>query len=479
MRASAGVWFVGCPSRMAWAQPYHGVSGGRPTKTNPQRRRYRPPGTPWFPLAGHTGGAPRAPHSTQEITWVKRTGSANRVVCVPLLEACPPARHLFVFPWQTRDCGHLVSAAAVWVRPSRGCGRRLGAAVVWVRRPYGCGCHVTVAISGLPSLYDCCRRVCAAATLCAVTAEGPLQGRDCGARCVGLVPDPRVGLWLELRVLAGRQAAERETNTWSVHPVGCAHVISCAWKKRRGRFPPVCPAGGNHGVPGGRYRLRCGLVCVGRPPDTPWYGCAQAIREETNHEPHPCAMRARPPTRKAAYTLARLPACAYTLALLRLLCAQSPTLTEPCPGRKPTTVYRIVLCRVLNEWELCVLVVVRPCGRQFDRCRAGESAEFAGEMGLVAVASRLREAGERWRRLRPQEQVQRALEADHSSSGLRGHPDLFTEPGQQMPTRPAHLGRQSVNRNATMRSAQLTPRPHDLRRRSWSDLGPGRERVVE
>nr|CEL23015.1 hypothetical protein [Kibdelosporangium sp. MJ126-NF4] len=28
------------------------------------------------------------------------------------------------------------------------------------------------------------------------------------------------------KVLAGRQAAERETNPWFVHPVGCAHVIS-------------------------------------------------------------------------------------------------------------------------------------------------------------------------------------------------------------------------------------------------------------
>nr|CEL18289.1 hypothetical protein [Kibdelosporangium sp. MJ126-NF4] len=40
-------------------------------------------------------------------------------------------------------------------------------------------------------------------------------------------------------VLAGRQAAERETNTWSVHPVGSAHVTSRAWKKKRGRSPPV------------------------------------------------------------------------------------------------------------------------------------------------------------------------------------------------------------------------------------------------
>nr|CEL18368.1 hypothetical protein [Kibdelosporangium sp. MJ126-NF4] len=30
----------------------------------------------------------------------------------------------------------------------------------------------------------------------------------------------------EKEVLAGRQASERETNPWSVHPVGCAHVIS-------------------------------------------------------------------------------------------------------------------------------------------------------------------------------------------------------------------------------------------------------------
>nr|CTQ93196.1 hypothetical protein [Kibdelosporangium sp. MJ126-NF4] len=28
------------------------------------------------------------------------------------------------------------------------------------------------------------------------------------------------------KVLAGRQASERETNPWSVHPVGCAHVTS-------------------------------------------------------------------------------------------------------------------------------------------------------------------------------------------------------------------------------------------------------------
>nr|CEL23268.1 FIG01135415: hypothetical protein [Kibdelosporangium sp. MJ126-NF4]CTQ94430.1 hypothetical protein [Kibdelosporangium sp. MJ126-NF4] len=51
---AGGSWLVS--SRMAWAQPYHGVSGGRPTQPNPKRRRYRPPGTPWFPPAGHTGG---------------------------------------------------------------------------------------------------------------------------------------------------------------------------------------------------------------------------------------------------------------------------------------------------------------------------------------------------------------------------------------------------------------------------------------
>nr|CEL23168.1 hypothetical protein [Kibdelosporangium sp. MJ126-NF4]CTQ90306.1 hypothetical protein [Kibdelosporangium sp. MJ126-NF4] len=47
-------------------------------------------------------GAPR-PHSTQEITWAEPTGWGTKRLLCPLLEACPPARHLFVFPRKARS----------------------------------------------------------------------------------------------------------------------------------------------------------------------------------------------------------------------------------------------------------------------------------------------------------------------------------------------------------------------------------------
>ncbi len=99
-------------------------------------------------------------------------------------------------------------------------------------------------------------------------------------------------------------------------------------------------------------------------------------------------------------------------------CSVIPGSIEPPPNSHPGRVCRISLFpiaegRVLNEWELRddeswhgageVPVVpgiastsaVRPVDCQLDGCGAGEGAELADEVGLVAVAGHLRDAGRR------------------------------------------------------------------------------------
>nr|CEL17703.1 hypothetical protein [Kibdelosporangium sp. MJ126-NF4] len=91
---SAWVWFVGCPSRMAWAKPTTGCQ-----EVGLREPTHSAGDTDLLTACGSLGqaireGRPAPPTRPRKSRGLSQPGRETKCLLCPLLEACPPARHL-------------------------------------------------------------------------------------------------------------------------------------------------------------------------------------------------------------------------------------------------------------------------------------------------------------------------------------------------------------------------------------------------
>nr|CEL16776.1 hypothetical protein [Kibdelosporangium sp. MJ126-NF4]CTQ91995.1 hypothetical protein [Kibdelosporangium sp. MJ126-NF4] len=260
-------------------------------------------------------GAPRLSITRPgKLRGLSERARETKCLLCPLLEACRPARTCLSCYERTRVSGASPTRRASRSRPCGG-----PSAVAPARNSAS---HMSAAVTRQRQPRDGCSHMSAAVTR-------RLQSRDGRAH---------VSAGERKERSPRRTAGRREGNQPVVCPPGwlCSRDFPGPVVERRGRFPPVCPAGGNHDVPGDRYRLALGTpvswadlptrrgMAAPRP-----YG-----RKPTTNHPHAlCAqglLRACPLA--LLYSQGLLFACPPALlyaqglcarAHLRLLCAEA------------------------------------------------------------------------------------------------------------------------------------------------------------